>query len=412
MLRLAIAAMILLVTTRVSAQSSVRPGLHWSRAANASTCIDPRARVRAPTRVLRPRSMLRFVIALLLLFLAESTAAQSSVRPALHWSRATNASTCIDPRALALRVGALTGDVLVEPASATLSIEGHIEAKSDGGFRAHVTSSNAQGVMRGERIIEQPGSDCRQLDSAIAFVIALLIDPDLTLDVLPAEIVALGAEGPRAEELLLAELEQNPAKPYAIESVEEAAATTANAPRDVALPRSDSWLRYELSGAGVVALKELPNATIGAQLGFAYRVWRSFSLEALLRATAMPRDRELASGYSVSAQSYAGTLLGCGRYPLATTFLEGCVGPELSLVRAAGHGFSGNRSDVLNSYGMQLAVGGGLVLTRQLALRVRVLARYSPTPARYHYVRGEERFDALEVPSFAIGTTLGVSYAF
>ncbi|HEX6240181.1 MAG TPA: hypothetical protein VFZ61_04790, partial [Polyangiales bacterium] len=137
-------------------------------------------------------------------------AAQPPVRPALHWSRAPEAESCIGPHALALRVTALTGPVLVEPTTAELSIEGHILRLPDGQFEARLNATTRDGAQRGARSLKQAG-DCRQLDDALTLVIALMIDPDLALERLPASVIALGAEGQPAERALLDELDAAPA---------------------------------------------------------------------------------------------------------------------------------------------------------------------------------------------------------
>src|SRR5688572_28881602 len=125
--------------------------------------------------------MVRLGIVCFLLLLASAAAARPTTRPALHWSRGEGAASCIDPRALALRVTALTGSVLVEPTSADVSIEGHVKVLDEGGFEVHVSSASTRGAPRGDRTLQHMGKDCRALDEAIAFVIALLIHPDLVL---------------------------------------------------------------------------------------------------------------------------------------------------------------------------------------------------------------------------------------
>jgi hypothetical protein len=357
--------------------------------------------------------MMRLILPLaLLLFAAQASAQKNRVQPALHWSRSSDASGCIDPRALALRVTALTGDVLVEPTSATLSIEGHVMANGHGGFAVRITSSNAQGITRGERTLAEPSGDCRKLDAAIAFVIALIIDPDLALDQLPAELVALGAEGPKPEDVLLAELARTPPRPYAgsttVAPPVAADATKAPAPKQVAA----SWPHYEASAGVVIGVRELPKATLGGQLRIAYAPWRAVALEAELNGSWMMVDKPLGSVRSVSARAYGGALLACPRLLHKRWLFDGCVGPELYAVKATGKGFTENSSDSRSAIAVRAAVGAGVVVRKHWVIRVRGWARYSPRPPRYEYAEITTRRSALDVPSLGVGVTLSMGYAF
>jgi hypothetical protein len=97
----------------------------------------------------------------------------------LGWSRLPGADACIGAAELARRVEARLGrPALVAPSQAELSVEGRVEVRPGGGWRATVAVARAGGELLSERLIETRQRSCRALDDALVLVIALLIDPD------------------------------------------------------------------------------------------------------------------------------------------------------------------------------------------------------------------------------------------
>jgi hypothetical protein len=146
-------------------------------------------------------------LAITLCSAAEAQSEQSS--PALHWSRAAGAGECVDPRTLAHLVESYTGPVLVAPAQADVSIEGQIERAGADLFRVRISVTGRQGPPVGERVLELNAIECRKLDGAIALVIATTLDPDLGAR-LPAELSWLRPSETPAGEQLRAELAHAP----------------------------------------------------------------------------------------------------------------------------------------------------------------------------------------------------------
>jgi hypothetical protein len=356
--------------------------------------------------------MVRLLIALILVCATTSTAhAQSLRRPALHWSRGARASTCIDPHALALRVTALTGPVLVDPTEAEVSIEGHIDRLANGSFEARFTATGNDGKPRGERTLQQSAGDCRALDAALAFVVAVLIDPDLALERLPPALVALGAEGPPADETLLHELEETPPKPVVLPKAERMPVPVASAAMQPA-PPVKRHLPWELQAGPALGVREFPRLGLGAWLSAGLLPVSWLALELQLRALFMLKPISLQER-SVHAESFAGALLVCPRYAFTSAlFLEGCAGPDLSLFRARGHDFWHNRSAYLVGAGANLGLGLGLRIKQGWLLRLRGNARILINEPHFDSQRGDSSETVLAPARVGFGVNLGVGYRF
>jgi hypothetical protein len=341
---------------------------------------------------------------------ASSAQAQGLRRPALHWSRSEQASNCIDPHALALRVTALTGPVLVEPAEAEVSIEGHIERLPNGTFEARITATGNDGTPRGARTLRQQGGDCRALDAALAFVVALLIDPDLALERMPASLVALGAEGPAPEQTLLAELERTPPKPVVLAAPKEPAAAARPAVEKPP-PAARRALSWELLLGPALSLREFPSVALGAFANIALvpRPW--LALELQLRALSMLKAVSF-DERSVRAMSFSGAALVCPRYAAERFFVEGCGGPDISMFRARGQNFEQDKTAFLPGYAVALAAGIGVRIRQAWLLRARSTLRILLNEPSFDYASGDASDTALELGRYAVGVNLGAGYRF
>jgi hypothetical protein len=98
--------------------------------------------------------------------------------PSLNWVRMEGADGCISPRELALAVEKRLGhEIFVSSAEAELALEGYIGPRPRGGWRATLTVSDREGRVLGSRDLDSDGDDCRELDPALALVIAVTIYP-------------------------------------------------------------------------------------------------------------------------------------------------------------------------------------------------------------------------------------------
>lgn len=359
--------------------------------------------------------MLRLLALLLAMSFPRAAQAQSASRPALHWSRSGAAAHCIDPRSLALRVTALTGPVLVDAAAADLSIEGHVSRDRAGVFEVRLTATGSDGVQRGDRHLEQRG-DCRELDTALALMIALLIDPDLTSSYLPAEIAALGAEGAAPEVTLLRELEAEPPRPFVALAAPHpptpAAQTEPSTAPAVEGPLRARWTLRAGASLGLGELRGLPGTTLGPFLAVAVMRRHWLAIEALLRGVSLTRPLRLDGGHELRAQSFAAGLLACPRSLGAAWFGELCAGPELGLARARGRGFSEDQVAHRLELSGLVAAGLGLRVRGPWELLVRGTARwlFNRPSFSYHQVDGEQL--ALSLARLSGELSVGLGRAF
>lgn len=96
----------------------------------------------------------------------------------LRWTRAPGAEACIDPAALADRVGARLGRPVFGGAGPAAVVIDAGVAPVGAGWRATIIVRGPDGLARGARQLDQPGPDCHALDEPLTLVLALMIDLD------------------------------------------------------------------------------------------------------------------------------------------------------------------------------------------------------------------------------------------
>lgn len=349
-----------------------------------------------------------FVGALFSWHVAVALAAPS--RPALHWSRGPGAGACIDPRSLAERVEAITGPALVEPASADTSIEAHIERSASDRYEVRLTVTRGRGAAAGERLLSFTAQDCRKLDAAIAFVIAITIDPDAGVEGIPESLDWATEETPAAEQIER-ELAVSTAHEAPNETVVQVAPSAISPPPSAAKTIDDvpSW-RLALSwigGTGPTAA-----AITGGSAELSRAISARFSIAAQLMAAASLARTHDSRGHSVGTGTSGLALVACALPWRAERWqLSVCLGPELRVVRASGHGFAHDRLVVAASVAAQL----DLALAYRLDARWQLTAAATPSfdfdPARIH-AEEPDATPLFRMRRSAIVGVLGAAYAF
>jgi hypothetical protein len=349
-------------------------------------------------------------------------AARASAAPpagyALHWVRAEGAERCIDPRALAARVEALTGPVFVAPAAAEISFEGEI-APDGRGFRARLVSSRADGVPRGERILNTSSADCRALDAALAFVIALTIDPSMSLAGVPADVLGQFAQEVPPEQALLSELSAQsasaaptaaaplaasaevPAAPSLSETAHQAQATRFRAPR------------YAVVLAAATLGRSMPDWRFGLRGSFSFDPLGFMPF--VLSASAFPGDapQALSSGQSASFQTYDAALSACPGLSGPKLSAYGCLGFALGYQRAHGNDFDPNFTIALWDPALMLGVSFAVPLWRGLGLAVDAMMRVRLTSRGFAFRQPDQTIaPAHDPPRLGLLFSLGPRYAF
>lgn len=109
----------------------------------------------------------------------EAHAAEAPKTSSLSWIRLAGAEQCIPNNVLAQSVEHRLGrKVFVSSADAELSVEGTIQKRPGGGWRALITLRDAKGTTIGTRELERKEASCEAMTDPIVLVVALLIDPD------------------------------------------------------------------------------------------------------------------------------------------------------------------------------------------------------------------------------------------
>ena len=142
---------------------------HRAAMGNRASCRDARAL----------RSILVAIAALVVPQTAEAHDV-SGRTSSLAWVRAEGAETCIGGKMLAEGVETILGrSVFVSASAGDVAVEGQI-ARTPGAdtWRATIRVSDDHGAVLGKRELDSTGADCRSIDESLAFVIAVMIDPD------------------------------------------------------------------------------------------------------------------------------------------------------------------------------------------------------------------------------------------
>jgi hypothetical protein len=330
----------------------------------------------------------------------------------LHWVRAHGAERCIEPAVLAERVEALTGTSFVTPAAAELSLEGLVEPAGKG-FRVKLVSSRRGSTRSAERVLTSKSRNCRELDAAVAFVVALTIDPGLSLAGVPADVLAAFSEELAPEQTLLAELAQQvPAQASDVSSPPAMPEPVAESSVDRA-PRPTKSPRYSLGLAAAALSGSAPGWLAGVRGSFGLSLAPRWLLSLSMGAFPNARAQPVASERSATFQSYDAALALCPALRRGRWQGLGCVGVALSYLRARGRDFERNHSAGLWDPAATLALGVGLVLGHGVGLVAAATMRVRFLDQAFELAPGAEQAQAAYRPPRVSGLfSLGPSYEF
>ncbi len=223
--------------------------------------------------------------------------AQAAPEPAartssLAWIRSDGADACIGGKELAGAVEVILGRrVFVSASAADVAVEGHVDRTPEG-WKATLRISGDHGALLGSRELESPAADCHAMDESLAFVIAVMIDPDAAARPPPPITPPPAAR---------------PAPP--------------SAP-----PSSSRWQIAPRLGV-TAAFGELPSPALGATLGLRLGP-PSVGVE-LLGSFFLPEDTAVPRAPGSTAQftwAYAGAALCPTLARFASVSLTGCAG--------------------------------------------------------------------------------------
>ena len=256
--------------------------------------------------------------------LAATALASPPRTSSLSWVRLPGADSCVATQDLAKDVEGLLGrSVFVSASHADVSVEGRIEPKPRGGFRAAIVIRDDQGALLGTREIEGEGA-CGPMREQLALVIAVMIDPD-----------AIGRPSPPPSPV-------PPPTPTPTPTPPLAPPVPAREPPTRPKPR---WhLDAGASLAGEAGL--LPHATLGARADALLTPPRWIPLEGY--GVLWPYDD---ASKGAANGSFTLALVGGGLCPLhflsERVLLYGCASGILGLVWSSGNGSPNGASPVL-----------------------------------------------------------------
>jgi hypothetical protein len=258
-----------------------------------------------------PRAAAVLVTFTLAMFAVPAAGAPAAARTSsLAWVRADGADTCIGGKELAEAVEQILGRrVFVSASAADVAVEGHVD-KVASGWKATLRISDEHGALLGSRELESQPADCRAMDPSLAFVIAVMIDPDAAA---------------------------RPPAPLA----PPAPATPPVAP-PAPTPRND-WTIAPRVGVSA-ALGELPSAALGASLGLRFGP-PAVGVD-LFGAYFLPQTEGVAGAGAASAQftfAYAGAAICPTLLRRSTLALVGCAGGAAGFLAATPNGLAGEQ---------------------------------------------------------------------
>jgi hypothetical protein len=331
--------------------------------------------------------------------------------PALHWVRGQGAETCVEPRGLSEIVETLLSAPLVRGAEAAHSIEGIVE-RSAQGFHVALRLVGARGELLGTRTLDQPGESCSALAQPVAFVIAMMIDPEVVAHGLPPELLKmLGEEAP--EQKLLAELEREPPRPVALPARDQnVRAESTPAPKTAA--GSEATAPYVLSVALGAAVLASPRAAPTGQLLATRRVGRLVSLGAFAWGGAQLGVERVREGRGFRLAMFSASALLCVGGPADPRLvLAACVGPGLWLRHASGSGIGEDRRTTLLQAEGVAVLHTRVRVRRQWILSALVGVEVPLSRPRLTYLRAEgERAEIYDFSPVTLSFGIGPSYEF
>lgn len=381
-------------------------------AASSDAAVSYSAAAMSNPRTALPRARRLYPLGLLIASLLDFVVARAAplAAPTVHWVRGEGAETCAEPRALTEHVEALIAAPLARASEAEHAIEG-LSERTPGGFRARLRLFARDGRLLGERSLET-GQGCTALTGPVAFVVAMMIDPEVVAHGLPPELMALlGEDAPEQE--LLAQLEREPAPstPAAITSADAVPERKA-----LELPAEGEparMARFQLTAAAGGAFFSGPQSVpIAHLLAVGYlRTWLSLGISAWAGA-ALGAQRVNGRSFRLDVAGLAALV--CGASSTVRRFrLSGCLGPALRLRHARGQGFGRDQSTTLVSAGaaavlsgrVRLRAGWGLTAALGLALG------FSPISLVYASADGTNQ-RAYRFARTDLTASLGPSYEF
>lgn len=350
------------------------------------------------------------IVVSLVLSVCRVAHAEPKLPNALNLVRAEGAEGCIDAVTASRRIEALTGPVLVPSSQAERIVEVLLLPHGTG-YRARVGLFDAQRNSLGMRQLDEPSSRCRALDDALVFVVALIVDPDLTAAGLPAELQRMFGVEEKPEESLLAELQTEPTATVAYTPPAQSASPAVSKPAPSKVARRAIHSRLTVGAAA--SWLALPAAHWGLAGSVQTDALRFAWLAAGLRAFPFELSHTLSTGERLQIRQYQAQLALCTE-PLRVgeLALSACAGLDLNATVGLGAGFVNDRRARLWSPGAVAAAHVHVPITARIGLSGELAGRVGFTHPSFVSDTGLARDSVLTPARFGLYATFGLSVDF
>jgi hypothetical protein len=297
---------------------------------------------------------------------SKAIAEEAPARVQLEWHRGAGSEGCIGASELESLVTAQLGRQVFGDARAELLIQGSIErVVTPPGWRATLIARRPDATVLGTRELVREAADCRELDRALALVVALSIDRDASLGVVGAapQTLPTAVRPPRA----------------AIRA----------APRPT--PRREWRLGAALGALGAVGLLPSPSVAIAAAIVVDPR--RLPAIE--ISGSSWLEREERSAGGGARVDLVAAGLAMCPAFP-SLRGLGACAGIDVGRMRGEGFGFSPSQSQSETMAQARLVLRLELPLTAPVFVRVAAGASIPLIRPRFYVTDGMSRREVFQ----------------
>jgi hypothetical protein len=359
-------------------------------------------------------------------FLAAASAQAQDVagqRPALHWTRAPGAESCIDPAQLAHGVEQTLGPVFHAPSDANVTLEANVSRTSTG-FSLTVRLLGLHAEDLGQRTLEAAGRDCRALDALWMFVLALMLDPHAALAALPAELDAQLELA--VDAALLAELRSEAAARAPRETAPSPQQAAEATPLDKALrppphtppvqATSQSAREPALTARGRLAVGTAWGVTpdVSATVALGLDIEKRWWMVRVRASSWLPRTTRIDD--EAHTARFSGTqlhLLMCpAEIALKSLRLDACLGAFAGIMIGRALGVADSAHAVRPTYGPALDLSLAWPFARSLAIAVDASTQWNARRDRFYVSSAAASgADGFRLPAVAVAGGLSLIWS-
>ena len=310
-----------------------------------------------------------------------AAAAESAPAVSLEWLGSGPENGCLGAAGLERAVTASLGRSAAFARSGERRVVVRVEPREEFGWRAVVRVEDREGRLLGERELVSEGAACSRLDEPLAFMVALMIDGDLSPALSPEAAATRAPERkPRAERSSASKLRRPESR------------------------RSSVALEAALLGA----LGLLPEPTLGVEAGVELTPWTWLGLH--LRATSLlPRSRTVDAAEARFGLYYA-SLGACPSLETGRLRYGPCFGLHGGVVSVVPDGFEAGEADLRQFLAGSFALAALLRTSRGFGLSTRASVLVPYRRERFVYDAEQQRHTLFEMSKLCLLLSIGGAF--